>query len=278
MHEIKQPTTPGSCNAQERKLNRTATSSPSERSYNPPEVEPRSARCCQPQRPEETNDNQWEGLRTDCPSDWLLRTRTLDFTATPARPPFAFGLRPPPPKSRPLGSHPCTCLVVVRAGFPATPRQHPLRSRPSPFPHFLDGRHHLLDIIFGPATGLGPDRTARHGGGGEWLGAGTLLPRRGISRTSCATVHPPPPQHVTAAVAPSVRACVRERALPPAPWALEASARLRTPPGASLLCASRDPLTPHCRQGLVSPGVCQVSLRWWWWWDGISKSPLYPAA
>lgn len=56
-----------------------------------------------------------------------------DFTPTPARPPFAFFLRPPPPKGRPLGSHPvCTCLAILRAGFPANPRQQP---PPTPAPH-----------------------------------------------------------------------------------------------------------------------------------------------
>lgn len=36
-----------------------------------------------------------------------------------------------------------------------------------PFAHFLDSRHDPLDIIFGPAPGLGSNRPARHGSGGE---------------------------------------------------------------------------------------------------------------
>lgn len=188
-----------------------------------------------------------------------------DFTPTPARPPFAFFLRPPPPKGRPLGSHPvCTCLAILRAGFPANPRQQPPpHSRPSPFPHFLDGRHHLLDVIFGPATGLGPDRTAGHGGGGEWLGAGTLLPRRGISRASRVVVHPLPPQHVTAAVARTPPPCARARGsartLPPLgplrPQRACAPARGRP------YCAPPETLRHLTgRPNLVSParGVCQA--------------------
>lgn len=36
-----------------------------------------------------------------------------------------------------------------------------------PFAHFLDSRHDPLDIIFGPAPGLGSNRPARHGSSGE---------------------------------------------------------------------------------------------------------------
>lgn len=35
----------------------------------------------------------------------------------------------------------------------------------SPSPDLLDGRHHLLDVILGPAPGLGPHGPAGHAGG-----------------------------------------------------------------------------------------------------------------
>jgi hypothetical protein len=172
-------------------------------------------------------------------------------------------------------------MASLRAGFPATPRQQPLRSRPSPFPHFLDGRHHLLDVIFSPATGLGPDRTAGHGGGGEWLGAGTVLPRRGISRASRVAVHPLPPQHVTAAVAPPPCARARGSARTRPPLGPSRPQRACAPARGRPCCAPPETLCPLAAR--LSPsssarGVGQARLRGWWW-DEVSKSPLsLPAA
>lgn len=45
-----------------------------------------------------------------------------------------------------------------------------------PFAHFLDSRHDPLDIIFGPAPGLGSNRPARHGSGGEREAGGARPP------------------------------------------------------------------------------------------------------
>lgn len=48
--------------------------------------------------------------------------------------------------------------------WPAVARPWPPGQR-SPSPDLLDGRHHLLDVILGPAPGLGPHGPAGHAGG-----------------------------------------------------------------------------------------------------------------
>jgi hypothetical protein len=58
-----------------------------------------------------------------------------------------------------------------------------------PFAHFLDSRHDPLDIIFGPAPGLGSNRPARHGSGGEREAVGSA-PAGSCSRSAAATLAP----------------------------------------------------------------------------------------
>lgn len=67
----------------------------------------------------------------------------------------------PAPRGRPPGSGPRGALGRGR-GSGAGSRRGAARS---PFAHFLDGRHHPLDIILRPAPGLGPNRPARHAAG-----------------------------------------------------------------------------------------------------------------
>lgn len=67
----------------------------------------------------------------------------------------------PAPRGRPPGSGPRGALRRGR-GSGAGSRRGAARS---PFAHFLDGRHHPLDIILRPAPGLGPHRPARHAAG-----------------------------------------------------------------------------------------------------------------
>lgn len=70
----------------------------------------------------------------------------------------------PAPRGRPPGSGPRGALGRGR-GSGAGSRRGAARS---PFAHFLDGRHHPLDIILRPAPGLGPHRPARHAAEASW--------------------------------------------------------------------------------------------------------------
>lgn len=89
----------------------------------------------------------------------------------------------------------------------------------SPFAHFLDGRHHPLDIILRPAPGLGPHRAARHAAGGAGEG-GEGKGGLGGGECGAASVRPS---------SPSLRLSAR----PPARTMLPqlGAARLRPPTG-----------------------------------------------
>ena len=149
-----------------------------------------------------------------------------DLTPTRAAPSSRL-LRSPLPQAPAGRLPPRPPLRRCSGPGPAASPTSTLGPGPSPFPHFLDGCHHLLDVILGPAAGLGPDRPARHGGGGNGGGRGTAPKTPRIARL---TRRRPP--GAAASPQPSPPPCARARVVraPALPLGLEASARLRAPP------------------------------------------------
>lgn len=60
-----------------------------------------------------------------------------------------------------------------------------------PSPDLLDGRHHLFDVIFGPAPGLGPHGPAGHAGGAR-AGTEPVVGRPAVRRSQAARQAPAP--------------------------------------------------------------------------------------
>lgn len=92
--------------------------------------------------------------------------------------------RPPRP---PASSGPARGRRGARGDAGAGSRRGAARS---PFAHFLDGRHHPLDIILRPAPGLGPHRPARHAAGGRRARRGTRRSARPAARSVCRGARP----------------------------------------------------------------------------------------
>lgn len=67
----------------------------------------------------------------------------------------------------------------------------PAQGQRSPSPDLLDGRHHLLDVIFGPAPGLGPHGPAGHAGW-AWAGIEPVVGRPAVRRSQAARQAPAP--------------------------------------------------------------------------------------
>lgn len=167
---------------------------------------------------------RWAGPRAGRPPDWWEPARPLTSRRRELRPPPAFSRSPLPPSVRRSAPTPpaSPALLWAWAGDPGGT----LGSGPSPFPHFLDGRHHLLEVVLGPTAGLGPDRPARHGGSGSGGGRDTAPKTRGIARL---TRRRPPA--AAASARPSPPPCARARG----------SARTRPPLGARGLSAPARP-------------------------------------
>ena len=107
----------------------------------------------------------------------------------------------------------------------------------SPSPDLLDGRHHLLDVILGPAPGLGPHGPAGHAGGAGaergWAasrpaGSGSA-PGQGAALSACrlSGSWPRPPSLPKASASPRPASC---RRAPPRPVPGAAGRRGRPEP------------------------------------------------
>lgn len=102
--------------------------------------------------------HRWAGPRAGRAADWSQPARPLTSRRRELHPPPAFSSSPLPPSACQSTPIPPASPALFWAQA-SDPCQHP-QPGPSPFPHFLNGRHHLLDVVLGPAAGLGPDRPA----------------------------------------------------------------------------------------------------------------------
>lgn len=190
-------------------------------------MRPRCPGAAGSRQPHRETSGPWAGgraSRAGRPADWWRPARPPTSRRRELHPPPAFS-RPPSPQAPASRLPPCQLVSRSSGPGPATPAGT-LGPGPSPFPHFLDGRHHLLDVVLGPAAGLGPDRPARHGGSGSGGGRGTAPKTRGVARL---TRRRPPA--ATASQKPSPPPCARARG----------SARTRPPLGARGLRAPARP-------------------------------------
>lgn len=161
------------------------------------------------------------------PGDPLIGGSRAPSDLTPTRAAPSSRLLPLPPSPQaPAGRLPPSQLVPRSSGPGPATTTGTLCPSPSPFPHFLDGRHHLLDVVLGPTAGLGPDRPARHGGSGSGGGWGTAPKTRGIARL---TRRRPP------------AAAASQRQSPPPCARARGSARTHPPLGAQGLSAPARP-------------------------------------
>lgn len=144
--------------------------------------------------------------------------------------------RPPSPTPGPAGgpgrcAPPAFCIWFRGSGRPRRRAgERTSRRLRLPFAHFLDSRHDPLDIIFGPAPGLGSNRPARHGSGGEREAGGARppgparAPRRPHSRPPARSLthtrthtHSHTYTHTQSLVPPRAQGPVRKRRAAAAP-------------------------------------------------------------
>lgn len=126
----------------------------------------RGATSSRPKRPEtgiSSGDtpptDRWVWPRAGRAANWSGLARPLNSRRRERHSPPAFSGSPLPPTPAPVGGLtprlPVWCSSGPGPANPASTLGPGLG--PSPFPHFLDGSHHLLDVVLGPAAGLGPD-------------------------------------------------------------------------------------------------------------------------
>lgn len=193
---------------------------------------------------------RWAGPRAGRPADWSRPAHPLTSRRRELHPPPAFS-GSPSPQRLPVGSRPARQSGAPQ-GLGRRPRPAP--SAPAPH-HFRTFSMAAITFLMSSLARLRVSaRTDRPDMAAEERRGPGHCSQDGKSRASRAAARPPQQRHRGRRPLP---ARVREEARAPArPLGLEASARLRTPPRASLPGRPGSPLSRH-----AGPGAGRAAAR-----------------